>query len=234
MLACVLAGGKGSFAQVTVKGRVLDVSKTRPLEGVSVQSTSGKGTTTNNLGNYSIDLAEDDSLYFSYLAKPTQKFAVKSIPNLGSFDISIHVPSNILPEVIVMAPSYKFDSVQNRLEYAKAFNFRKPGLGVTSSGAGGAGVGLDIDQLIDVFNFRKNRSMASFQRRLIAEEEDKFIDHRFNKVLVRKLTSLSGPELDKFMKLFRPSYEFTQLSNEYEFYYYIKQSYRQYRAVFGR
>ena len=209
------------------------MSKTRPLEGVSVMSASGRGTTTNNLGNYTLDVPENDSIYFSYLAKPTQKFAVKTIPNLGSFDISLHVPSNILPEVIVMPPSYKFDSVQNRLDYAKGFNFRKPGLGITSSSAGGAGVGLDLDQLINVFSFKKNRSMMSFQRRLIAEEEDKFIDHRFNKVIVRKLTSLTGAELEKFMKLFRPTYEFTQLSNEYEFYYYIKQSYLQYKAVFN-
>jgi hypothetical protein len=74
--------------------------------------------------------------------------------------------------------------------------------------------------------------MLGFQRRLIEEEEEKFVDHRFSKSLVRKITSLNGPELDKFMKLFRPSYEFTQMSNEYEFYSFIKKSYLQYKAVF--
>jgi hypothetical protein len=133
-----------------------------------------------------------------------------------------------------MPPSYKFDSAQNRLDYAKAFNYKKPGLGISTSplGSGGAGVGLDLDQLINVFRFRKNKSMLGFQRRLIAEEEDKFIDHRFSKTIVKKITLLSGEDLDRYMKMFRPTYEFAQLSNEYELYSYIKQTFLKYRAIF--
>jgi len=210
------------------------MSKTRPLAGVSVMSTSGKGTATNDLGNYTIEVSEEDSIYFSYLGKPTVKFAVKSMPNPGGFDISLHVQSNILPTFLVMPPSYKFDSAQNREDYAKAFNYKKPGLGISTTpmGAGGAGVGLDLDQLINVFRFRKNKSMLGFQRRLIAEEEDNYIDHRFNKTIVKKITSLNGPDLDRFMKIFRPTYQFTQVTSEYDFYSYIKQAYLKYRAIF--
>ncbi len=233
-IAGLFLAGNTSFCQVTVKGSVYDMSKTRPLAGVSVMSTSGRGTVTNDLGNYSIEVNEKDSIYFSYLEKPTVKFAVKTIPNMGGFDISLHVQTNILPTYLVMPPSYKFDSAQNREDYAKVFNYKKPGLGISTSpmGSGGAGVGLDLDQLINVFRFRKNKSMLSFQRRLIAEEEDKFIDHRFSKTLVRKITSLTGPELDGFMKLFRPTYEFTQVSSEYEFASYIKQAFLKYRVIF--
>ena len=210
------------------------MSKTRPLAGVSVMSTSGKGTATNDLGNYTIEVSEEDSIYFSYLGKPTVKFAVKSMPNPGGFDISLHVQSNILPTFLVMPPSYKFDSAQNREDYAKAFNYKKPGLGISTTpmGAGGAGVGLDLDQLINVFRFRKNKSMLGFQRRLIAEEEDNYIDHRFNKTIVKKITSLNGPDHDRFMKIFRPTYQFTQVTSEYDFYSYIKQAYLKYRAIF--
>ncbi len=74
--------------------------------------------------------------------------------------------------------------------------------------------------------------MLGFQRRLIQEEEDKFVDHRFNKMIVRRITGLGGTDLEKFMKMFRPGYEFTQLSNDYEFFDYIKHSYLQYRVVF--
>lgn len=224
-----------SFCQLTLKGTVYDMSKTRPLEGVSVMSTSGKGTTTNILGHYTITLNENDSIYFSYLNKPTVRFAVSTIYHVNGFDISLHVPTNVLPEVRVMPPNYKFDSLQNRLEYAKAFNFKKPGIGISSlpPGSGGAGVGLDLDELINIFRFKRNKSMLGFQRRLIEEEEEKFIDHRYSKTLVRKITSLTGSELDKFMKLFRPTYAFTQISNDYEFYDYIKQSYLQYKAVFA-
>lgn len=226
--------GLAASAQVTIRGAVFDMSGKRPLEGVSVISTSGKGTTSNVLGLYNITVNENDSIYFSYLNKPTMKFPVSTISTFNNFDISLHVPSNILPEVRVMPPSYRFDSMQNRKDYAKVFNFKKPGIGISTSppGSGGAGVGLDLDELINMFRFRRNKSMLGFQERLLLEEQDKFIDHRFSKLLVRKITQLSGAELDEFMKLFRPGFEFTQSSNDYEFQHYIKQSYLQYQAVF--
>ncbi|MEO6916375.1 MAG: hypothetical protein ABI151_12655 [Chitinophagaceae bacterium] len=233
---CLLSAGlcmvSVANGQVTVSGTVWDLSKTRAVDGVSVMSTSGQGTVTNDLGKYIIVVGEKDSIYFSYLTKPTMKFPVSTIQNLRGFDVSLHVQTTILPEVRVMPPNYKYDSTQNRLDYAKAFNFRKPGLGITSGPAGGAGVGLDLDQLINVFRFRKNKSMLGFQKRLVQEEEDKFVDHRFTKLLVRRLTGLKGDELNRFMRIFRPNYEFTKLTNDYDFQYYIKKCYMQYKAVF--
>ena len=75
-----------------------------------------------------------------------------------------------------------------------------------------------------MFRFRRNRSIAAFQKRLLMEEQEKAVDHRFNKALVRRLTLLDGNELDSFMLVFRPSYTFTQLSGDYEFQQYIKTS----------
>ena len=209
------------------------MTKTLPIEGVSVMSTSGIGTVTNATGNYSLVTGDKDSIYFSYLNKSTMKFPVAAIAGQNGFDISINMPTNVLAPVQVMPPSYKRDSAQNRQDYAKAFDFRKPGLGITSA-AGGAGVGLDLDQLINVFRFRRNRSMLAFQKRLLQEEEDKFVDHRYTKATVRKVTLLTGKELEYFMHLYRPTYEFTALANDYDFLEYIKQCYMQYRAVYPR
>jgi hypothetical protein len=226
--------GSGAFCQLTVKGTVYDISKTSGLEAVSVLSNSGNGTITDSRGNYTIRVNETDSIWFSYLNKPTMKFAVNSIVNFEHFDISLHVPSVMLKEVMVRPRDYRFDSIQNRTDYAKAFNFRKPGLKISSmpAGSGGAGVGLDLDELINVFRFRRNKSMLGFQRRLIEEEQDKFIDRRFTKSIVREITLLTGQELITFMKLIRPDYEFTQNSTDYQFYDYIKKSYLKYKAVY--
>lgn len=230
-MLCLLLANHSLFSQVTIRGTVYDMTKTRLLEGVSVMSTSGKGTVTNSTGRYAIEAGEKDSIFFSYLNKPTVKFAVSSLSHFNDFDISLHVPSNILPEVYIMAPSYRYDSLQNRKDYAKIFNYNKPSIGITSS-PGGAGVGLDLDEFINIFRFKRNKSMLGFQRRLMQEEEDKFIDHRFNRIIVKEVTGFSGAELDRFMKMCRPTYEFTQLSSEYEFLNYIKKSYLQYNAVF--
>ncbi|MEI2740770.1 MAG: carboxypeptidase-like regulatory domain-containing protein [Chitinophagaceae bacterium] len=209
-----------------IRGMVYDSSRNYPLEAVSVLSTSGKGTVTNADGYYEIEVTEKDSIWFSYLNKPTVKFPVLKIANTMSFDISLHVNVPVLREVKIRPRNYRQDSAQNRIDYAKVFNYQKPKLkpSVTSSG-----VGFDLDEIINMFRFRRNRSMASFQQRLLLEEEDKFIDHRFNKALVRRLTLLESPELDSFMRLYRPSHTFTKMAGDYEFQYYIKTAFFRYK-----
>src|SRR5438046_1416455 len=62
-----------------IKGTVYDSSRNYPVEFVSVLSTSGKGTVTNTEGHYEIEVTERDSIWFSYLNKPTIKFPVLKI-----------------------------------------------------------------------------------------------------------------------------------------------------------
>lgn len=205
-----------------------DSSRNFAMESVSVLSTSGKGTMTNEDGHYEIEVSEKDSIWFSYLGKPTKKFPVMKITNPFEFDISIQVNVPTMKEVRIRPKNYKLDSLQNRLDYAKIFNYKKPGLKVVTPQFG-VGAGFDLNEIINMFRFRRNRSMASFQQRLLEQEQEKFIDHRFNKALIRRLTLLDGNELDSFMKVFRPEYSFTQLSGDYEFQLYIKTSFYRFK-----
>ena len=216
------------MSQSKISGTVYDASRSIPLESVSVLTTSGIGTMTDSMGRYTIEVNETDSIYFSYLNKPTGKFPVRAIPNIYQFDISLHVPVAELPVVKVKLPNYRRDSLQNRRDYAKIFNYEKPGIGV-ASGQGGAGVGLDLNEFINMFKFRQNRRMMAFKKRLILEEQDKFIDHRFSRAIVKKITGFNADSLNNFMVLYRPSYEFAQVSNEYEFLEYIKLASIEYR-----
>jgi hypothetical protein len=219
-------------AQVRITGTVYNMTRNFVLPDVSVLSTSGIGTVTDSTGSYSIIVYETDSIWFSYLNKPTPKFAVRDISKQNNFDIALHVPVTELKEVRVIPRNYKLDSLQNRLDYAKAFNFRKPGISLSAPANSSFGVGIDLDELINIFNFKKNRRMLAFQRRLIQEEEDKYIDHRFTKPLVRKITGLTGvgPVLDDFMKKYRPSYEFATIASDYEFAEYIQLAWVQYKT----
>ena len=219
---------KGQSQTYVIKGVVYDSSRNFPLEMVSVMATSGSGTVTNSDGYYEIRVTEKDSIWFSYLNKPTIKFPVLKISNPMQFDISLQVSVPVLKEVKVFPRNYKLDSIRNRQDYAKIFNYQKPGLKLVSPQYG-AGVGLDLDELINVFRFRRNKSMLAFQQRLLLQEEEKFIDYRFNKAMVRRLTLLEGADLERFMQQYRPSYIFTKLSGDYEFRYYIKQCLYRYK-----
>ena len=141
----------------------------------------------------------------------------------GQFDLSlrVHVKSryNTLKEVIVIAKSYRQDSMENRETYARFYDFRKPGL-QTSLSPDGA-VGADLDEIINMFRFRRNRQLKAFRARLEQQEQEKFVDYRFNKTFVKRITHIEGIQLDTFMVRYRPSYEFASMADEVTFNKYI-------------
>jgi hypothetical protein len=165
-------------------------------------------------------LPVNDSISFSYQGKATQKFAVKEINALRPFDMSLHVDMHTLPTVVVATKrlgDYFSDSLKNREEYRKVFDYAPEYL---SSGNGGIGVGINLDAL---FSMKKIKRMENFRRFMEREEREKYIDHRFNKALVKKITGLTSPALDTFMVEYRPTYEMLfSFENEYEYYKFIQ------------
>jgi len=212
---------QGLAQNVTIHGTVFNMYRTKPLEAVTVLCSCGSGTITDSNGNYSIRIDESDSLRFSYLGRFTQNFPVTIMNETTGFDIALHVNPTVLNEVRIAPRNYKLDSLQNRKDYEKIFNFKKPGLEL-SDGSSGSGVGLDLDELINVFRFKRNRRLLAFQERLVEDEQDKFIEHRFTRYIVKKITGLDGDMEDSFMFHYRPSYEFTKTASDYEYYDYIK------------
>jgi hypothetical protein len=68
------------------------------------------------------------------------------------------------------------------------------------------------------------------QNRLLTEEQDKFINYRFSKSLVKRITGLKdGKDLDTFMKAWKPDYEFCAFASEVEFHTYILEAYRSWK-----
>lgn len=218
---------------ITISGAVYDISAKLPIEAVAVLSTGGNGTLTDSLGRYSITVKWADSIWFSMLGKTTMKYPVDTIQNPEQFNIMIHVKVGDLPEVRIRSRNYRLDSIENRREYAKYFNFKKPTLSLSKNpnfNPGGVSVGFDLQEIINIFRFKRNRSLAALQKRLIQQEQDKYIDYRFNKGFVRKLTKLQQPELDSFMNAYRPDYEVLKTLNDIEFGYTIQKSFLQYKA----
>lgn len=230
LLLLISSATKAQF--VTVSGTVYDITARTPLEAVSVRSTSGRGTITDSLGRYSFTVKNSDSIWFSLINKNTLKYAVDTISNLSSFDIRIHLKATELPEVFVRTRSYKLDSIQNRKDYQKYFDFKKPGIALSRNYGyypGGVTVGLDLDEFINMFRFRRNRNMLFLQNRLIQQEQDKYINYRFSKAFVRKLTKLESPLLDTFMKIYRPEYDLLQTFNDLELGFYIQQHFKEFK-----
>ncbi len=167
-----------------------DYFSKKPLDAVTVQTSSGSHSISDSTGKYSITVNKKDSIWFSYLNKQTMKYSVDTIAHPQSFDVALYVDVRWLPEVKVATKNYKLDSLQNR----------------------------------------QNRQALAFQQRLIQQEHDKYIDHRYTKYLIKKLTHLDGKLLENFMNYYRPSYDEVLLMNDLELGYYIEQCYKNYHS----
>lgn len=211
-------------AQVPLSGTVYDSLRRNLVEGVKVQSTGGQRTETDSMGRYKLVVNEADSVSFSYNGKPTQKFPVSAIKDPFHFDIQLHMTIkgkyNTLQEVVVYGKSYRQDSAENRDTYRDIFEYKKPGL-KTSINPNNGVVGADVNEIINIFRFQRNKRIKAFQKRLEQQEEDHYVDYRFNKTLVRRVTGIKEPQLSEFMQIYRPSYAFASGSDEVSFYQYI-------------
>ena len=189
-----------------------------------IKSSGGTKATTDSAGHYEIVTTDKDSLTFIYNNKPTAKFAVRQIPNIGSFDISLHIrlteKFKTMKEVRVYTKSFRQDSIENRQYYNKIFSYEKPGVS-TSINPGSGGVGMDLDEFINIFRFKRNKQLKRMQDRLLEQEQENYIKYRFNKTAVKRITLLEGTDLENFMTLYRPSFDFTQMATTPEFYQYI-------------
>jgi hypothetical protein len=218
LLLCFVTAGHSLRAQFLLSGTVYDSSKINLVEGVRVVSTGGLFTVTDSMGNYHIMVTEKDSLSFVFRNKPTQKFSVRSVTDPNHFDICLHITVkgkySTLREVVVRTRSYRLDSLENRQTYADVFDYKKPGLSPSmQDGVAGA----DLDELINIFRFKRNKRLHQFQVRLEQQEQDKYVSYRFNKTLVKRITNLDGDQLDSFMVKYRPTYEFVSHVDELTF-----------------
>ena len=223
LVVCLQVLSPNLVAQIRLSGNVYDVSKLYAVPGVQVSSSSGSSDVTDSTGSYQINVFKTDSIIFTYNGKSTMKFPVRDITNYSAFDISIQAKVNqkykLLNPVTVYTDTYKFDSLENREEYAKIFGDEKPGIHSTYDPGGAAG--LDLDALIGMFQFRKNKEQLAFKNRILQEEQDRYVDYRFSSKTITRITGLTGDSLETYKKMYRPDYYFVAHSTLTQFYEYI-------------
>ena len=99
-LFLLLAGAGPAFAQSTVRGTVTD-EQGNPLVGVTVVvANSTQGTTTDTKGRYSIAVAKDGTLEFSYIGMVSQQIPVGG--GISALDVVLKEDSARLDEVVVI------------------------------------------------------------------------------------------------------------------------------------
>lgn len=220
--------------EVLLRGSVYDSSRMITVPSVKITSTGGAIAYTDSIGQYAILVGREDSVSFFYRGRSTALFPVRDIRYPAGFDIALQViiPNRYktMQEIVVIGKSHRQDSVENREKYRKVLGYDGPGFRMTETDASMGGVpGFDPNEIINMFRFRRNKSLKSLRNRLLEEEMEKFVDYRFNKRIVKNISGLDGDELERFMTLYRPDYEFCALAPDLDFYEYILEASKRYR-----
>ena len=63
--------------------------------------------------------------------------------------------------------------------------------------------------------------MLAFQKRLIDQEQDSYINYRFSTTIIKRITGLAGEALTRYKLQYRPSYLFAISTDDLDFYQYI-------------
>ena len=227
-ISSLLLLSSGAVAQDLLHGKVHKKASAEVIMSVSIENLSQKKYNISDMGgNYRIPAKPGDTNIFTSAGyKPDTAFAGAWMFQEQE-GYTVYMDPNIveLPTVRVGDVSnYQLDSLKRKDEYAYLDQFHKVKL------AGGKtfsdGVGISFSPL-DYFN-RVQVQRRRLQRRLTRDEKDYYIDSRFPRTYVARVTGLKGDSLQIFMYRFRPSYDFCRKASNEDILLYINASLKKY------
>ncbi len=208
------------YAQTLVSGIVYDRESKQRLGEVQIKNLS-----TNVL------LFNDSRGEFSLKAQAGDRISIRKLGYVGdtlTFNNQQALIINLTPAVKRIDPVQVYgrrspDDVLKEIkrDYKKAFDLAQPKDYFT---VGPTGAGVSIDALYSLVS-REAKNARRFTQHIERIHEENIVDFYFSPDLVRSLTGLEDEQLQVYMRLFRPSYEFISKANHYQLVQYIKSKY---------
>ncbi|NEU09314.1 carboxypeptidase-like regulatory domain-containing protein [Flavihumibacter sp. R14] len=231
LLACFLLALNVCAYGQQLSGTIVDKQTGEPVTGAIIRSPAA--TTTSGLkGKFNITVAHGDTLIVYKEYYKSFRLSVQVIS--GPLKIELDKSSIVLKDVIISARrSDPTDSLANRAEFEKEFNFKPPGVKdifmVDAPRSKSTLLSLNLGGLYSVLTRKKSKEYR-FQQKLLIEEQERFVDRKFNVMVVSNATDLRGGELNEFLSRYRPSYDFVKAKSAYDMQLYIRESYRKYKG----
>ncbi len=205
---------------------MVDKTTKQPVAGAMV-TTGSLRTFTNVTGGFEITLPQAyDSLKIVHFAYKPYALAINKGTKIPTVELEPKVIS--LKAVTVHGDrDFKKDSIENRLAYAKQFDYTGPRVidAFKGSSNGQPFEFISVNPLVLIAALTKKSSPGyKFKKMLISDEHQQYVDEHFNKGIVSRVTGLKGDTLSAFLTQYRPAYEFAKKSTDYDMEVYIKQS----------
>ena len=232
ILAILFLAVSSVAAAQNVVGIVTDKATSQPVIGATV--AYGKLLTQTNRGG----LFEFDGVKMSDSLKITAIGYVPYIVLVTAANASQHIEllqkvSELKQVDIFGDRNFKKDSLANRADYAKQFNYKHPRV-IDAFGNGmnfypGEFFSIDLLTLVKALTY-KSTNEYKFNKLLKRDEHEQYVDEHFNRGIVSHIVNLQGDTLSTFLVQYRPTYEFTLKATGYDMEVYIKDCYKKFEA----
>ncbi|MRG45966.1 hypothetical protein GFS24_12630 [Chitinophaga sp. SYP-B3965] len=221
IIACLIAGGlpRKVFAQsetpVMVRGQITDPIKKLTLYPATVrnQNTNAK-VFSDNGGYYRISARKGDVIIVSFIGYVSDSFTVTNYAGSETHDVRLREQERFLPGVDISGKwnPYQLDSISRAEEFKPFLETDNRSL-VDKSKRGQGGFGLVFSPFSRYS--QKEKDLRKFKKLYEDYNEQSYIDYRYSKAFVSKVTGLTGDSLLQFVYKYTPSHNTLRtMSNE--------------------
>jgi hypothetical protein len=212
-----------------VSGVVVDKITKQPIAGALV-SVEQNHTRTNQAGRFEIGIPHStDSLKITSLGYKTILLAAGKLDVFVTIELELNI--NNLNEVTIYGDkSFKKDSLANRANFKKQFDYKGPRVIDAFTNGGyvpGQLISINVLLLVEALT-KKSTPEYKFNQVLKRDEHEQYVDEHFNRGNVSRVTSMHGDTLLSFLVKYRPTYEFVLKSTDYDMEVYIKGCYKKF------
>jgi hypothetical protein len=215
-----------------ITGIVIEKTTKMPVSGALVSLGSTK-TYTNTSGGFEISAnnsAMNDSLTIVHFAYKTYSIAISKA--ITTLHIELE-PAVISLNVVTVHSDrdFKKDSIENRIAYARQFNYKGPAVldAFTGNPNKQPGELISINPLLLIAALtKKSTPEYKFYKILIRNEHEQYVDEKFNRGIVTRITGLRDDTLSVFLTQYRPTYQFVLKAADYDMEFYIKESFKKF------
>ncbi len=195
-----------------IKGKITDKKTGSAIANANIINIYTKaGMSTDSTGAFSIQVSPTELIEISHVSYNTARVRVQKGQMANFYSIELEAKTTRIKEIIIKDQTNNFtlDSIETAERYHVVLN--QPSFEDYDLKAG----------LISMLS-KQQRQKWAFLEMHEKWEKEKYIDYRFNENKIARWTKMSGAQLERFMQIYRPSYEYARSANEYQFMKYIK------------
>jgi hypothetical protein len=221
----LLCSGPGANAQQFLTGKVYVKGSSDTLISVSIHNiTQQHYDLSDEDGSYRIQAAPGDHIAFSSVGHKTDTIKVTASDLTAAFPVYLEIKPQVLTTARVEFNNYQLDSMDRRNEYAWVYGHGNEPRFEKQRQGDGVGVEMNIFR----HTSKADKERERLEKRLQREEQEYYVDFRYNKEYVAKITHLQGDSLKTFMKKYRPSYDYCRKAAMVDILVYINDCYKLY------